>query len=89
MSILTISRCGAALFFVALVAGCSSSKPTTQEKASMSSATPARASNECKANRKQCLHEGSYDVGERAYAEDEAKRLNLAESQRLRRLFDK
>lgn len=89
MSILTISRCGAALFFVALVAGCSSSKPTTQEKASMSNATPARASNECKANRKQCLHEGSYDVGERAYAEDEAKRLNLAESQRLRRLFDK
>ncbi|MEN5159364.1 hypothetical protein [Achromobacter spanius] len=89
MSILTISRCGAALFFVALVGGCSSSKPTTQEKAGMSNATPARASNECKANRKQCLHEGAYDVGERAYAEDEAKRLNLAESQRLRRLFDK
>jgi len=55
----------------------------------MSEATPARASNECKANRKKCLHEGSYDVGERDYAEDEAKRLNLAESQRLRRLFGK
>ncbi len=89
MSILTISRCGAALFFVALVAGCSSSKPTPAEKATMSEATPARASNECKANRKKCLHEGSYDVGERDYAEDEAKRLNLAESQRLRRLFGK
>ncbi|WP_409517481.1 hypothetical protein [Achromobacter sp.] len=85
----TISRCGAALFFVALVAGCSSSKPTPAEKASMMETTPARASNECKANRKKCLHEGSYDVGERDYAEDEAKRLNLAESQRLRRLFGK
>jgi len=85
----TISRCGAALFFVALVAGCSSSKPTPAEKAGMMETTPARASNECKANRKKCLHEGSYDVGERDYAEDEAKRLNLAESQRLRRLFGK
>ncbi|WP_409408347.1 hypothetical protein [Achromobacter sp.] len=85
----TISRCGAALFFVALVAGCSSSKPTPAEKASMMETTPARASDECKANRKKCLHEGSYDVGERDYAEDEAKRLNLAESQRLRRLFGK
>ncbi|MNY80106.1 hypothetical protein D3C86_2210130 [compost metagenome] len=55
----------------------------------MSNATPARASSECKSNRSKCLHEGSYDVGERAYAEDEAKRLNLAESQRLRRLFGK
>lgn len=85
----TISRCGAALFFVALVAGCSSNEPTPAEKASMLETTPARASNECKANRKKCLHEGSYDVGERDYAEDEAKRLNLAESQRLRRLFGK
>ncbi|HAP27825.1 MAG TPA: hypothetical protein DCR74_19875 [Achromobacter sp.] len=84
-----MSRCGAALFFVALVAGCSSSKPTPAEKASMMETTPARASDECKANRKKCLHEGSYDVGERDYAEDEAKRLNLAESQRLRRLFGK
>ncbi|WP_313622865.1 hypothetical protein [Achromobacter sp.] len=89
MSILTISRCGAALFFVALAAGCSSNKPTPAEKASMSNATPARASNECKSNRSKCLHEGSYDVGERAYAEDEAKRLNMAESARLRRLFGK
>ena len=89
MSILTISRCGAALFFVALVAGCSSTKPTPEEKASATTTTPARASNECKSNRKQCLHEGSSDVVERAYAADEAKRLNLAESQRLRRLFDK
>lgn len=87
MSIITISRCGAALFFVALAAGCSSSKPSAADKASMSEATPARASNECKANRRKCLHEGSYDVGERDYAEDEARRLNLAEAQRLRRLF--
>ena len=89
MSILTFSRCGAALCFVALVAGCSSSKPTAADKAGMSNATPARASNECKANRSKCLHEGSYDVGERDYAEDEARRLNLAEAQRLRRLFGK
>jgi len=77
MSIFTISRCGAALFFVAVVAGCSSSKPTAAEKASMAATTPARSNDEC------------YDVGERDYAEDEAKRLNLAESQRLRRLFGK
>jgi hypothetical protein len=89
MSIRIFSRCGAALFFVALVAGCSSSKPTVEEKASMSNATPARAASECSGNRRKCLHEGSYDVGERSYAEDEAKRLNLAESQRLKRLFGK
>ncbi|MEN4918162.1 hypothetical protein ABE485_05780 [Achromobacter spanius] len=89
MSILTISRCGAALILVALAAGCSSSKPSPSAKSSMSNATPARASSECKSNRSKCLHEGSYDVGERAYAEDEAKRLNLAESERLRRLFGK
>lgn len=89
MSIHTISRCGAALFFVALIAGCSSTKPTVQEKASMKGATPARANNECKANRSKCLYDGHYDAGERGYAEDEAKRLNLAESERLRRLFGK
>lgn len=89
MSIFTFSRCGAALILVALAAGCSSSKPPAAAKSSMSNATPARASNECKPNRSKCLHEGSYDAGERDYAVDEAKRLNLAESERLRRLFGK
>jgi len=32
------------------------------------------------------MHEGRYEQGERAYAEDEARRLNKAQLERLRRL---
>jgi hypothetical protein len=93
MSIQTISRCGAALFFVALVSGCSStgsgasgqSEVTGQSKASAKASASSPTAAQCKANRGKCLYEGAYEPGERDYAEQEAKRLNLAELQRLRR----
>ncbi|WP_419761609.1 hypothetical protein [Achromobacter pulmonis] len=36
-------------------------------------------------SRSSCIYEGKYEAGERDYAEDEAKRLNRAEMERLRR----
>lgn len=39
----------------------------------------------CQWNRSSCLYEGAYEPGERDYAEQEAKRLNQAALQRLRR----
>ncbi|MFA1682466.1 MULTISPECIES: hypothetical protein [Achromobacter] len=36
-------------------------------------------------SRSSCLYDGKYEAGERDYAEDEAKRLNRAELDRLRR----
>lgn len=75
MSIQTWCRCGVSLFLVAVVAGCSSG----------GSGSKSAAGDDCKWLRSRCLYEGSYDRGERDYAEQEAKRLNAAESQRLMR----
>lgn len=88
MSIFTLSRRGVALFFIALVAGCSSSGPTASDRSSGSSSysSAARAGGEC-ASRSKCIYKGAYESGERDYAEAEAKRLNLAELERLRRGF--
>ncbi|CAM4237722.1 Uncharacterised protein [Bordetella pseudohinzii] len=51
--------------------------------------SPSQASNECRWNRSKCLYDGKYEAGERDYAEQEARRLNLAEVERLRRAFGK
>ncbi|VFR81950.1 hypothetical protein ISE1_3223 [plant metagenome] len=45
----------------------------------------AGRSNDCRWNRSSCMYEGSYEKGEREYAEEEARRLNQAEQGRLRR----
>lgn len=74
MTVQMFSRFGAGLFLMALVSGCSS----------IGLGDSAR-SNECKWNRSSCMHEGSYEPGEREYAEQEAKHLNQAASARLRR----
>ncbi len=92
MSIQTLSRRGVALLFIALVAGCSSSGPKGSDSAypsrsSSSASGPAKVSEECRASRSKCLYQGPYESGERDYAEAEAKRLNLAELERLRRGF--
>ena len=87
MSVQSMGRYGAALCLAMLVAGCSmfgSDKPQAQSQRQTSSASKVTA--ECKANRKKCLYEGAYESGERDYAEDEARRLNLAEVERLRRM---
>lgn len=93
MSIQMLSRRVAALFFVALAAGCSSTKTNTGASESgitsikSSSAASARATDDCSSNRRKCIYKGSYEPGERGYAEQEAKRLNTAELERLRRSF--
>lgn len=74
MFIQTLSRCGLALFLAALVSGCS-----------MIGLGDSDRGDECKWNRGSCLYEGAYEPGEEDYAEQEAKRLNRAASQRLRR----
>ncbi|WP_333903150.1 hypothetical protein [Achromobacter insolitus] len=87
MSIQTLSRWGVAIFAVALMAGCSSSGSKTPDKgAAKSYSSTARAGGEC-ASRSKCIYKGAYESGERNYAEAEAKRLNMAELERLRRAF--
>ena len=78
MSIQTLSRCGVVLFLVALVSGCSLSGRGASDRV-----------DECKWNRSKCLYEGAYEPGEQDYAVQEAKRLNQAESVRMRRSSDK
>jgi len=80
MAMQTFVRCGAALLLVVFVSACSS--------------TPSRVSSrgydrssECRLSRSSCLYEGAYEPGERDYAEQEAKRLNQAESVRVSRGF--
>jgi len=75
MSIQLFCRCGIALCFVALAAGCSSTS---------SSMSPSRLFNACTWNPSGCRYEGAYEPGEREYAEEEAKRLNRAQSVKLR-----
>lgn len=40
---------------------------------------------ECRYSPDRCAYDGPYEPGERAYAEAEARRLNQAELERLRR----
>ncbi len=77
MSIQRFGRYGMALCLVGLVSGCSmlGFGETEQEI----------EENRCKLNPKSCMYEGSYEPGERQYAEEEARRLNKAASERLRR----
>lgn len=69
-------RCSLILMLAGLASACSSS--------SKSSSSMAVLTDECSRNRSQCIYEGSYEPGERDYAEEEAKRLNRAQAARLR-----
>lgn len=73
-------RCGFALALAALVSGCSSINLWEPDPLP----TAAQA-NECQRNRSKCMYDGPYEPGERQYAEDEARRLNQASLDRLRR----
>lgn len=77
MSVQTLCRCGAALFFVLLASGCSTSSSSHRD---------SLLGNQCKWNPRSCDYSGPYDPGERAYAEKEAARLNRAETDRLRHM---
>lgn len=41
--------------------------------------------NECRWDPQRCMHEGAYEEGEEAYAEQQAKELNKAASRKIRR----
>ena len=45
------------------------------------------ASNPCAFNKSSCMYNGNYEAGERQYAENEARRLNQAQLERLKRGF--
>jgi len=91
MSIRMLSRHVPTLLLIALLSGCSGSSilPWSDSSSSSGSAGSAssRVSLECRLSRSSCLYDGKYESGERQYAEDEAKRLNRAELERLRRAF--
>ncbi|MNQ40153.1 hypothetical protein D3C85_537940 [compost metagenome] len=74
MSVQMLSRCGIALLLFALGSGCS-----------WVGLGGSSRSDECKWSRSSCLYEGGYEAGEEDYAEEEAKRLNKASSDKLRR----
>lgn len=82
LSIQLFARFVVPLFVVLAMAGCSSSGPT--DRSAVSNASPVRT-DDCRWNRSSCIYEGSYEAGERDYAEEEARRLNQATIQRLRR----
>ncbi|SHG77880.1 hypothetical protein SAMN04488135_101250 [Pollutimonas bauzanensis] len=87
MSIQSFSRCGVALLFGALV-GCSFTGPEAPgigTKASDAGTKPSARGDNCRQNRSGCIYEGAYEPRERDYAEQEAKRLNHAALERLRR----
>lgn len=75
------SRCGAAVLLVGLISACSVGGGSS----SVGGSSAAHRSSDCYANRSGCIYEGRYESDERAYAEEEAKRLNRAALQRLRR----
>ncbi|WP_141218124.1 hypothetical protein [Bordetella genomosp. 11] len=92
MSISMLIRRTALLFLVALVSACSSTKtspdvPSGKAASSSPTVTTSQAADSCRSNRSKCIYKGQYEAGERDYAEKEAKRLNMAELERLRRAF--
>ena len=78
-------RYGGALLFAITLAGCGSSSEGGSFLGGLIQGGGS-ASNECVRDRSSCMHEGRCEQGERAYAESEAKRLNRAQLERLRRL---
>ena len=85
MSIQLFRRSSAVLGLAVLVAGCSSTK-NPESAALEGDARVVTTSLECRVNRSACIYEGRYESGERQYAEDEARRLNQASINRLRRV---
>lgn len=85
MSLQTVRRSGVFLCLAILVAGCSSTR-NPESAATEGDARVVTTSLECRLNRSACIYEGRYESGERQYAEEEARRLNQASINRLRRV---
>ncbi|WP_086063011.1 hypothetical protein [Bordetella genomosp. 8] len=87
-----IRRVAVVLVF-GLLSACSSTKKADSIESTVRPTSPSAAKasgrvvDSCASSRSKCLYKGSYEPGERDYAEQEAKRLNLAELERLRKAF--
>lgn len=77
MDIRILLRQAAVLALVLFISGCVGPTPRHYRAAS--------PTNECYRNQAACSYDGAYEPGEREYAEQEAKRLNQAQVQKLRR----
>ncbi|ARP96914.1 hypothetical protein CAL15_22625 [Bordetella genomosp. 13] len=82
MVVQTWARRGVMLVFATLVSGCSTLGGSDEPEAAPPSSS---VDIQCRLSRSSCIHEGSYEPGERDYAEEEAARRNRAELDRLRR----
>jgi len=78
MSIQTWGRCAIALWVVSMVAGCGFIGGGNDDAG-------VQRDSACRWNRSSCMYEGPYEPGERDYAEEEARRLNREQADRLRR----
>jgi len=85
MSLNLLGRRVALLSLAIFLAACSSTK-NPESSAQSGDARVVVTSLECRVNRSACIYEGRYESGERQYAEDEARRLNQASMERLRRV---
>lgn len=85
MSLNLLGRRVALLSLAILLAACSSTK-NRESAVHSGDARVVTTSLECRASRSACIYEGRYESGERQYAEDEARRLNQASIERLRRV---
>ncbi|HLV29240.1 MAG TPA: hypothetical protein VKY60_08985 [Burkholderiaceae bacterium] len=83
MSLRTLSRSAALASLTAMVAACSWGGG--DERAGYSDTSVVTRSDQCEANPRSCIYKGRYEAGERNYAELEARRLNEAQIERLRR----
>jgi hypothetical protein len=79
MSVRMLGRFGVVLFFIALVSACSTFGSHHSER------TTSLRSSQCRQSPGSCMYNGAYEHGERDYAEQEAKLLNQASLDALRR----
>lgn len=88
MANLRFIKIGLALIITGAISGCSFLPffGSTGNDSTSYRNYPDNAQNECIRNRASCMYEGSYEKGERYFAEEEARRLNQASLERLRRM---
>lgn len=83
----TSLRLLAVLFAAALLAACSSVAPRDSNRARIVGPHgKVDRTAACRSNPQSCSYEGNYESGERNFAVQEARRLNQAELERLRRV---
>ncbi|MCK9508786.1 MAG: hypothetical protein M0Q54_10160 [Pigmentiphaga sp.] len=76
-----LGRYGMVLGVGVLLAACSVTETITE------AVSTSLEENRCQRDPRSCIYEGKYEPGEREFAEQEARRLNQAEGERLRRVL--